>query len=1005
MKLQKFYEDPAVLHLGTMANRAYYIPFDRTTDTETVIGSRREESERLLPLNGTWRFGYYPSRYEVPEVFWQADRPADEIRVPDCWQFNGYDGHQYTNVRFPFPYDPPFVPEENPCGTYVRTFTLSPEQCRRKLFLNFEGVDSCFYVWINGEFTGYSQVSHTTSEFDISDKVTAGENTIAVLVMKWCDGSYLEDQDKFRQSGIFREVYILARDEAHIRDYFARAYVSAHLSEAVLKIDTEFYGAAQPVTYTLLGTDGRTPIGAVTSAASSVELPITKPQLWNAEQPVLYTLVIEAGDEKIVQRVAVRRAEIRDGILCINGKAVKFKGVNRHDSDPFTGPVIAREQVEKDMRLMKQHNVNAIRTSHYPDAPWFTQLCDEYGFYVIDESDIEAHGASEIYNGSQEETFGYLVQMEIYRDAIMDRVQRNVMRDKNCGSVIFWSLGNEAGYSSAFEDAGRWVKTYDDTRFTHYESSIWETKPHKNDTSMLDVYSNMYNSLEQAEAYLQDENNKKPYLFCEFIHAMGNGPGDIEDYFEKIYAEERMCGGFVWEWCDHAVYMGKTADGRDKYYYGGDFGEFPHDGNFCMDGLVYPDRRVSTSLKEYKNVIRPVRATLVDVERGQVRFENKLDFLNAAELLSITYEVTSNGSVISTGQLEELDLPAGEARQLVLDYEMPPQPGPVYLNIRYIQKHDTWYAKAGHELGNDQLQLRAGVFVLPSGQTKAADESIRVCEDEKYVEIKGASFGYVYDKWKGGFVSLIYDQYAYLEKPMEFNLWRAPIDNDQHIKAEWEKAGYDRHTVRVYATEVTKSAAAVQISSRLSIGAVYLQHILDLEVTWTVGADGSIHCDLAAVRNTEMPFLPRFGIRMFLPAELAEAEYFGYGPNESYIDMHQSSHIGLFRQNVADMYEDYIRPQENSSHYGCSYVSAKNPWGTGITVTADKEFSFSLSRYTQEELARKRHNYELEESGYTVFCLDYKQSGTGSNACGPELLKKYRLDEERFSFSFDMKFE
>jgi beta-galactosidase len=1003
MKLEKYYEDPSVLHVGTMANRAYYIPYEQQMKGVIPRGLDREDSKRIIILSGAWDFCYYSNSYEIPDDFFAEDFDSshfDSVNVPDCWQFNGYDGHQYTNVRYPFPYDPPYVPSENPCGTYVRNFVVPKDAEGKTLFLNFEGVDSCFYVWINGEFVGYSQVSHSTSEFDVSEYTRIGENHIAILVMKWCDGSYLEDQDKFRQSGIFRDTYLLIRDDNHLRDFFVRSYVADDLAQATVKVDLEFFKEPLPVTCILYDTDGVTEIAGEISD-NTVELSIKNPKLWNAEQPQLYTLILRVGEEEICQKVAVRKVAIKDGIIRINNVKVKFKGVNRHDSDPFTGPVISIEQARKDMRIMKQHNVNAIRTSHYPNSPWFTQLCDELGFYVIDEADIESHGTTTIYGGSHLTTYGKIAQMDIFYHQIIDRVQRCVIRDKNFGSVIFWSMGNESGYSKAFEDAGRWIKEYDDTRLTHYEGSIHETGSHKNDISMLDVYSNMYESIEQSQEYLANPENTKPYIFCEFIHAMGTGPGDIEDYFELIYAEDRICGGFVWEWCDHAVYMGKAVNGKDKFYYGGDFGEFPHDGNFCMDGLVYPNRKPSTSLKEYKNVIRPLRASFCDDEKKIIVFENKMDFVNPKDFLKASYVLECNGKPIATGEFVDLDISPHGTRKVAIDYTLPKTDGIIYLNITYELLQDSWYATAGDVVGFDQLQVHSGCFMNDVLGLQAG--KIAVEEDEKYIVIQGASFRYVFNKWTGTFDSLVNNQYSYLEQPMEFNIWRAPIDNDRKVKHDWVEAGYNRHTVRAYATKVEQGDGVV-ITSELAIGAIFIQRILEIKNIWTIQADGTLKVEIKGVRNTEMPFLPRFGLRMFLPEELTKAEYFGYGPHESYIDMHRSSYVSLFHQEVKEMHEDYIRPQENSSHYGCKYVQVASKFGRKMAVFTEDEFSFNLSQYTQEELESKSHNFALETSGNTVLCLDYKQSGVGSNACGPELIKKYRLDEEEIRFEFVMKF-
>jgi beta-galactosidase len=1024
MKLPKYYEDPKTLHLGTMPYRAYYIPFETDKSASEILEMPREESKKVTMLSGDWKFHYYKNRFDVPEKFVEPEFDAesfDTIPVPSCWQILGYEINQYTNVNYPFPYDPPYVPEENPCGAYVKKFFMEEEKLKGKNFLNFEGVDSCFYVWLNGKFVGYSQVSHSTSEFDVSDFLVPGENTLSVLVLKWCDGSYLEDQDKFRFSGIFRDVYILTRPKEHIWDYFVKSEVSDDCKRAKIKVDFEYYKNKEvPTTCTLLeadentgyfSEDGKGILGQAKGRVlfskevkdNYVEFELNDPKLWNAEKPALYTLVIKTAEETIVQRVAVRKVEIKNQVIYVNNVAIKIKGVNRHDSDPYTGSAIKESQALKDILLMKQHNINGIRTSHYPNSPWFLQMCDEMGFYVISESDMESHGSDAVYKRHFEPTFGDLVQMDIFYDAIRDRVESNVRRNKNCGCIIFWSLGNESGYSKAFEDAATWIKSYDNTRLIHYESSIYETGGHKNDTSMLDVYSRMYPSLEMIDEYFKKGEIKKPYILCEFIHAMGNGPGDAEDYFEKIYSEDRLVGGFVWEWCDHAIYKGKTAQGKDIFYYGGDSGEFPHDGNFCVDGLVFPDRRVGTGLLEYKNVIRPVRASVYDLNSCMIYFENKLDFTNLKDYLKVTYDVVANGEVVGSGMIDELDIPAKTGKAIKVNFTIPKE-GISFLNLHYILKKDFSFAKKGHELGFDQLLIKEGRY-QPELKEEKKDEKdynkipVQVTEDERRVVIAGSGFRYVYNKLTGLFDSLVKNQVSYLAKPMEFNIFRAPTDNDRNIKVQWQDAGYDRHTVRVYKTEV-KKGEVVEITSVLAIAAIQREHILDIEVKWAIDKEGGIQVKLNGKRNTSMPFLPRFGFRMFMPKEFSKVEYFGYGPYESYIDKHRCTYLGKFKQKVSDMYEDYIRPQENSSHYGCQFLKVEDGDENYFAVTGKEDFSFNASEYTQEELMTKGHNYELEKSGFTVLCLDYKNSGVGSNSCGPELIKKYRLDEENISFDW-----
>lgn len=1004
MKLVNYYENLDTLHIGTMENRSYYIPL------------YKDEKERKVMLNGSWKFDYYNNPYEVPERFYEEhfDRGGfDEIPVPSCIQNYGYDRHQYTNTRIPFPYDRPYVPHENPCGAYRHHFNLTEEQVEEKIYLNFEGVDSCFYVWINGEFAGYSQVSHSTSEFDITGKVKAGENLIAVLVLKWCDGSYLEDQDKFRMTGIFRDVYLLIRSNEHIRDFFVKTKLNETLDEAVIEVDIETIG--HPRVCAVLTTED----GEIKGKSSGTKLifNISKPKLWNAEEPNLYTLKLETEDECIIQRIGIRKIEIKDKVLYINHTAVKFKGVNRHDSDPVTGYTISREQALKDLKLMKAHNINAIRTSHYPNAPWFVQLCNEYGFYVISESDLEAHCTCCFYKGSSETSYGEIAQDPSYEKAILDRVQRNVIRDKNNPCIIFWSLGNEAGYGENFEKAGSWVKGYDNSRLVHYEGFYHETGGHKNDGSMLDVYSTMYESTEQIESYLANPENKKPYILCEYIHAMGNGPGDIEDYWKLIYEQKQLCGGFVWEWCDHGIYMGKAADGRNKYYYGGDFGEFPNDANFCVDGLVNPDRTVHTGLLEYKNVIRPVRITPVNSIQGDFEVTNKLDFLNLSDYIYIDYEITQNGNIIQEGSIEEVNVPAHKKQMIHLSYEVPEE-GECFIRFIYRQKQPLPMTSAGHELGFDQILIRS----LSRDEVVYKNyEEYKVCsnrkenlpcdgkvyiadEDEKYIIIQGSHFRYVYDKWMGTFSKLVRDNESILERPVNYSIWRAPTDNDKRTIKEWQAAGYDRSVIKTYKTIVDEQGQEVTITTELAVTALFMKHILDITAVYKINSTGEIQIKLTCKKDAVLPVLPRFGLCFYLPKHIDRVEYYGYGPYESYIDKHQASYIGRFSSLVKDMHVDYIKPQENGSHYGTSYINlTSTKRHNSFQVVSKAPFSFSVSEYTVKELASKRHNFELEKSGCTVLHIDYKQNGMGSAACGPDLKEAYQFNENEFELEFTIK--
>ena len=1001
MLVKNYFEDLNTLHVNTEPNRAYYIPASRRMD-DLVL--HRERSDRFQLLNGDWKFRYWTSVRELTETFFEEGYDVsgfDTIPVPSVWQNYGYEKHHYTNVRFPIPYDPPYVPWENPCGGYVHTFTYTPDDAAPCVFLNFEGVDSCYYVWVNGQFVGYSQVTHANAEFDITDKIRVGENTLAVLVLKWCDGTYMEDQDKFRTTGIIRDVYLLKRPVNSIRDYF----ITADLHGQV-QMRMDFRGQAVPVKLRLL--DGEQVVATAEACEKAdgeythtATLQVENPKLWNAEQPNLYTLVMEMPEETIVERIGFREITVEKNVVLLNGTPIKFRGINRHDSDPVTGPVISVEQMLQDLRLFREYNFNAVRTSHYPNAPMFYQLCDEYGFMVIDEADHESHGAQRLFYGdckSWDEQLSHwgtpMADNPDFLEGTVDRVKLCVQRDKNRPSVIIWSMGNECAYGCCFEAALAWTKTFDATRLTHYESSIHLPENEPRDLSNLDLYSRMYPNVEEMIQEFADGLDK-PYILCEYIHAMGNGPGDIEDYWEVFQKHPGSCGGFVWEWTDHAIYKGVAENGKPIYFYGGDHGEFPHDGNFCMDGLVYPDRRPHTGLMEYKNVHRPLRAAW---EKGQLNVKNYLEF-SAADCMEGKWTLTCDGKKLREGQLT---LPAIAPQQemtlpLVLDI---PTKGSSWLKVEWYTRNDHPLLPAGSCVGFDEIALNAEDAryqpALKLWETAAG--ALSVAETERWIHIAGQDFAYRFDKAKGLFAEMTFDGKQLLDKPMELNLWRAPTDNDRKIKIKWKEAGYDRPITRAYETEVGTTAEGVSLKTTLSMTPILLQRIFTVEILWQIDGKGAVTASIHAKKDPRYIQLPRFGLRMFLPKAMEQVQYFGMGPIESYRDKCRASWHDLFSATTMELHEDYLRPQENGSHFDCQYVSLSDGANT-LQVTAQAPFSFSASPYTQEELTKKGHSYELEESGSTVLCLDYAQNGIGSASCGTTLMKKYWLDETDICFT------
>ena len=1006
MIVPRYYENLSVLHENTMPARAYYIPASKRMDN---LVEHREESDRMQLLNGTWKFQYFNSIYDVQEPFFEKDYDTenfDEIQVPSVWQMAGYDTHQYTNIRYPFPFDPPYVPQDIPCGAYVHTFEYSRDEKAPKSFLNFEGVDSCFYVWINGSYIGYSQVSHMTSEFDVTDVLQDGTNTVAVLVMKWCDGSYLEDQDKFRMSGIFRDVYILKRPKQAISDYHIKTRIEDMLAK--VEIEMKFYSPLN-VKISIEDRNGAVvALGSIAEEGTAV-LEIASPELWNTENPYLYKLILETENEVIVDHIALRKIEIKDQVIYLNGQKIKFRGVNRHDSDPVTGFTINPEQITTDLTLMKQHNFNAIRSSHYPNAPFFYEMCDKYGFMVIDEADIEAHGPFMIYRKEDTDYNRFkrwnekIADDPVWEEAIVDRVKLMVERDKNRFCIVMWSMGNESAYGCNFEKALEWTKNFDPDRITQYESARYRNYDETYDYSNLDVYSRMYPALSEIQEYL-DKDGSKPFLLVEYCHSMGNGPGDFEDYFQMIQDNDKMCGGFVWEWCDHAIAHGTAENGKTIYAYGGDHGEEIHDGNFCMDGLVYPDRTVHTGLLEYKNVYRPARVISYDKESGELVLHNYMDFDDLKDYVKISYELTQDGLVISKGILPEFSVaPHGEGKtNLKINV---PENGKCYLKLIYHLKKELPLLDEDHILGFDEIEVSKEDTKCKLAEKwipkTVVDSELQVNENDTQIHIKGREFAYTIDKRTALFTEMKFAGREYLNHPMELNIWRAPTDNDMYIKSEWKKAHYDKAYTRAYTTEVVQGKHGVKITSHASVVAETVQKILDVTITWKIEAAGKIDADIAVTKDDEFPDLPRFGVRMFLDKKLSAARYFGMGPQESYCDKHQAASHGLYHANVDDLHEDYIRPQENGSHYDCEYVELNNS-RYGIVASAEKAFSFNASYYTQEELEKKTHNYELTESDSVVFCVDYALNGIGSNSCGPVVLEQYRFDDVLFRFQFTL---
>ncbi|MBR3170457.1 MAG: DUF4981 domain-containing protein [Lachnospiraceae bacterium] len=1066
MLVPRLYEDLSVLHQNTMPVHSYFIPTSTPPRTLSVLPPR-EDSDRLQMLSGiAWNFRYYSSIHELREAFYLPDfKPDDawkEEVVPFCWQMKGYDEHQYTNIRFPFPFDPPYVPQHNPCGAYTHTFTWHKDPDAPCTFLFFEGVDSCFYVWLNGNYVGYSQVSHYVSEFDVTDYLTEGENHLAVLVLKWCDGSYLEDQDKFRMSGIIRDVYLLNRPKNRITDYVITTDLSEDLHTADLSIKFTFSGEPIPVSLKLLenpesgsndsetsttgsadsktpetGSAARTILEASLSGESEIHLGVKDPLLWNAETPNLYTLIIGTEHETITERVGFRSVCLKDGVVYLNGAPIKFRGVNRHESDPITGEVQSRSRIEQDLYMIKKYNFNAVRASHYPNVPYFYQICDELGYYVIDEADNESHGTGPLsYNEDDYNERMRLAHVRIadnpdFIEPTLDRVRSMVLVNRNRPCILVWSMGNECGYGCTFEESLKWTKTVDPTRLTTYESAYYAAFDREYDMSNIDLYGRMYPPFSDVTDYLADD-PEKPLLLVEYCHSMGNGPGDFKEYRDLIEKYPRLCGGFVWEWCDHAIYKGVAENGKAMYWYGGDHGELQHDENFCLDGLVYPDRTPHTGLLEFKNVHRPLRASY-DADEGALTVESFLDFLDLSPYVRADYSLTLDGDEIANGSLSLPPVPPHECAKVPLSLEIP-EKGRCFLCVTYVLTNPLQGLPAGHELGFDDIEIRtsdqrnqtaAAMFPFANAETTASSSANaettasssanagsetasaslpEVTETGTDLVIEGSNFTYTLDTLSGRFTSLVKNGREILTKPVDFNLWRAPTDNDTPIMERWKFERLDHTVTRAYSVDWENTADAVVVRIRQSVAAMSVQPILRIEAICSIYPDGSIRMEIAAEKDREFLTLPRIGLRLFLDPALGEVTYYGIGPHESYIDKCRSGKHGTYQSSVADLLEDYIRPQENGSHTGCDYVRLEGDGLTFTVATGDENtFSFNASVYTQEELETKRHNYELTPCGSTVLCIDHKMAGIGSKSCGPDLSEEYRVDTDNYNFVFLIK--
>ncbi len=987
LNIPNYHQYTETLHVGCEKPRAYFVPFPCGCASKNA---ERGESTFFKSLCGEWNFKFFKSVNDVCDL---STEGSDKLTVPMSWQMalgRGYDVPNYTNVNYPIPYDPPFVPDENPCGLYSRKFTVPAAMAGKKIYLNFEGVDSAFYVWVNDEFAAYSQVSHMTSEIDVTSLVHAGENEIKVLVLKWSDGTYLEDQDMWRMSGIFREVYLLFRDETHIRDIFVHCDLDDSFTDADFTVDIDVTGKAT-VEWTLDCPCGETIFSGkcdVDESGKIVVPTIKNAKLWSDEEPNLYALTLHCGNEYITLPIGARRVEIKDGCVVINGKKVKAKGVNRHDSHHLLGHATPVEHMIRDIMIMKAHNVNMVRTSHYPNDPRFTALCDKYGLYVCDETDLETHGARPWYA---------LSRSPEWEGEYVDRVQRMVERDKNHPCVIFWSLGNESGWGQNHVAMHTWIKSRDTSRIVHYEGANYDYNDGKYLRDVTDIESRMYPNPTWCDNYCKDAERDEPLFLCEYSHAMGNGPGDLRDYWEVIEANDNFFGGCVWEFIDHSVAIGDKY-GDPSFTYGGDFGDHPNDGNFCVDGLVYPDRRVHTGLEELKQAIMPVAVR--EVKPGTVAIKSRRYFKSLSDI-SMAWTVKVDGKAVKSGVHPNLDIApeAEEVFEIVPENELPAH-GTVTLDLSFRQNKPTEWADVGYEVGFAQFiyeraeKIKAAPALYP----------VELCENREEYTVTVGETVYKISKFSGMITDICDNGEHLITKPVVPQIWRAPTDNDRNVQWDWRNSSIHNAKVKCYSTEVVKADEnEAVILSKISLAAAPNEVVLRADVTYTVkyGMGIKIACDVKW--NVQKKHYPRFGMRLTMPEGAEQMRYFGYGPNESYVDKRLASKLGEYKSTVTENYEPYVFPQENSSHWGCRWADVHTVAGHGFLFTSCEPFSFNASHFSPEQLTETRHHYELKREPETTVMLDMRMDGIGSNSCGPELAEKYRFNETEFSSSVTIK--
>ena len=999
----KTWENHQIDGINRMPARAHFLTFQ---SKEKALLNNNRYTHAFKNLNGVWKFMFLDAPEYSPEGFFNSDfdvTKMDDITVPGNWQLQGYGKMHYSDLWYNFPINPPYVPTENPTGIYKRTFFVEESYRDKKIIIRFCGVDSAYHLWINGKEVGYSKVARNESEFDITDIIRVGEeNDVTVRVYQWSDGTYLEDQDMWWESGIFRDVELIGVPKDGINDYKVIADLDDEYKNGIFKVEA-FLRTTKEVNVTFELVDaGENTVFTKTVVAKEgkacIDEVIADVNHWTAETPYLYKLFMTVEDdgqivEVIPQNVGFRNIRLNGETFLVNGVAIKFKGVNRHDYSPQNGRVVSREEIEKDIILMKQFNINAIRTSHYPNSYYLYDLCDEYGMYLIAETDLECHGFE--LTGD----YKWITDDPSWELAYVSRMTRMIERDKNHPAIIFWSLGNESAFGCNFRKMTDVAHEMDPTRLVHYEGDF--------DVESADVYSTMYTWIENPKKpYLMKdiiEKSKKPHVHCEYCHAMGNGPGNLKDYQDLVYAHDKLQGGFVWEWFDHGI-ESFTESGEKYYRYGGDFGDDPSNKDFCIDGLIMPDRTPSPGLYEYKKVIEPITTTAVDIQKGIINLLSRYDFANL-DRFNLVYKVMEDDVILQTGFMAVPSIEARANKDITLPYDLSAikvKPGAhYYVNISYQLREDTSYASSGHELATAQFELplyKEGIVVRPEG-------ILNVEKEHTTLHVKGANFSLDFNLVNGNLMNIVRDGMQVLSKGPRLTLWRAPISNDMEIIDKLKKVYFLHleHEVVMnidYHMEGNILKVEVDTINSTTNSAWHFK----TKYVYTVCPSGDILIDVEGTPSGRVDLapdmLPRIGVSMHLDKSMEHVRYFGMGPGENYADSKEAAQMGLYANTVDGLFTNYVIPQENGNHMGCKWVSMTNDRGMGLLASTEGDFNFSASWYEDKELDDAKHTCDLVKRDYIIFNVDYKQNALGTNSCGQWQLDKYRAKFEDFKLSF-----